>query len=171
VIEVPAEAITLAKHFEGFHRVPKSDPLRRARPYVCPAGYWTIGYGRLCSPNHPPITQDQAEDYLEEDLKRALNAALRCCPVLASEPSARLAAVVDFAFNLGTGRLEASTLRRRINQRNWVQAAGELRRWVHGAGRVLPGLVARREAEVQLFFRTATETARPLLRQMSCRPA
>ena len=48
MIEVPAAAIALAKQFEGFHRVPKFDPERRAHPYICPAGYWTIGFGHLC---------------------------------------------------------------------------------------------------------------------------
>ena len=58
------QAIELAKRFEGFHRVPKSDPLRRAHPYICPAGFWTIGYGHLCAPDHPPITEAEAEVYL-----------------------------------------------------------------------------------------------------------
>jgi lysozyme len=90
--------------------------------------------------------------YLTQDLQVALNAVLRYCPVLASEPEGRLAAIVDFTFNLGGGRLQTSTLRRRINQRDWAAAASELRRWVYGGGRVLPGLVLRREAEVQLLL-------------------
>jgi lysozyme len=80
-----------------------------------------------------------------------LNATLRYCPVLAAEPEGRLAAIVDFTFNLGAGRLQTSTLRRRINQQDWSSAALELRRWVYGGGRVLPGLVLRREAEIQLL--------------------
>jgi len=146
---VPQSAVDLAKRFEGFHRVPKADPMR-AHPYVCPAGYWTIGYGHLCDPAHPPITLAQAEAYLAADLVMALNATLRWCPVLATEPM-RLAAIVDFTFNLGAGRLQTSTLRRRINQRDWIAAAAELRRWVYGGGKVLPGLFARREAEVALL--------------------
>ena len=47
MIDVPKAAIELAKRFEGFHRIPRSDPLCRAHPYICPAGDWTIGYGRL----------------------------------------------------------------------------------------------------------------------------
>jgi len=149
VIAVPQAAIDLAKRFEGFHRVPRADPVR-AHPYVCPAGYWTIGYGRLCDPKNPPITEDEAERYLADDLMTALTATLRFYPVLATEPEERLAAIVDFTFNLGAGRLQTSTLRRRVNQRDWSGAATELRRWVHGGGKVLPGLVARREAEVML---------------------
>ena len=123
-----------------------------AVPYVCPAGFWTIGYGHLCAQDHPPITQDEAEAYLAQDLVKALNATLRYCPVLATEPEGRLAAIMDFTFNLGTGRLQTSTLRRRVNQRDWLGAALELRRWVYGGGVVLPGLVIRREAEVSLLF-------------------
>lgn len=151
MIAVPKTAIDLAKRFEGFHRVPKNDP-GRAYPYVCPAGYWTIGYGRLCDPKHPPITEAEAERYLAEDLTTALTATLRYCPVLATEPEGRLAAIVDFTFNLGAGRLQTSTLRRQVNQRDWMRVAQELRRWVYGGGRILPGLVARRDAEVALVF-------------------
>ena len=119
MIDMPPQAIELAKRFEGFHRVQKGDP-GRAYPYVCPAGYWTIGYGRLCDRDHPPITEAEAESYLGEDLRTALEGTLRHCPVLATEPEPRLAAIVDFTFNLGAGRLQTSTLRRRINERDWV---------------------------------------------------
>lgn len=146
MIAVPQAAIELAKRFEGFHRVPRADP-GRTHPYVCPAGYWTIGYGHLCDPKHPPITEAEAERYLADDLTTALTATLRYCPVLTTEPASRLAAIVDFTFNLGAGRLQTSTLRRRSNQRDWTGAATELRRWVYGGGKVLPGLVARRAAE------------------------
>ena len=152
--EMPKTAIELAKRFEGFHRVARADP-GRAQPYICPAGYWTIGYGHLCDPKHPPITEAEAEVYLARDLQTALVATLRHCPVLATEPEGRLAAIVDFTFNLGAGRLQTSTLRRRINQRDWTAACQELRRWVYGGGKVLPGLVTRREAEVALLLRNA----------------
>jgi lysozyme len=154
-MKVPQAAIELAKRFEGFHRVPKADPQRQAHPYVCPAGYWTIGYGHLCAPGHPPITEAEAEAYLARDLMTALNATLRYCPVLATEPDGRLAAIVDFTFNLGAGRLQTSTLRRRINQRDWPSTENELQHWVFGGGKVLPGLVARRSAEVALLLRDA----------------
>jgi len=151
VIDVPQAAIELAKRFEGFHRVPKNDP-DRAHPYICPAGYWTIGYGHLCDPKHPPITEAEAEIYLARDLQTAVIAALRYCPVLATEPEGRLAAIVDFTFNLGSGRLQTSTLRRRINQRDWRQAIDELRRWIYGGGRPLPGLIIRRNHEAILLL-------------------
>ncbi len=152
MIEVPQEAVNLAKQFEGFHRVPKFDPERRAHPYICPAGYWTIGFGHLCKPDHLPISEAEAEIYLEADLQSALKATLRYCPILVTEPENRLAAIVDFTFNLGAGRLQASTLRRRINQRDWNAAGQELRRWVHSGTKTLPGLVARRVAEIKLIL-------------------
>jgi lysozyme len=151
VIEVPKTAIELAKRFEGFHRMVRADP-GRAQPYICPAGYWTIGYGHLCDAKHPPITEAEAEVYLARDLQTALAATLRYCPVLATEPEGRLAAIVDFTFNLGVGRLQTSTLRRRVNQRDWFAAGQELRRWVYGGGRVLPGLITRRTAEIDLLL-------------------
>lgn len=152
VIEVPKTAIELAKRFEGFERKVTSGIEITAVPYICPAGYWTIGYGHLCDPKHPPITEAEAEVYLARDLQTALAATLRYCPVLATEPEQRLGAIVDFTFNLGAGRLQTSTLRRRINQRDWAAATSELRRWVYGGGRVMPGLVTRRKAEVTLVL-------------------
>ena len=154
MITVPQAAIELAKRFEGFHKVVRADP-GRAQPYICPAGYWTIGYGHLCDPKHPPITEAEAEIYLARDLQTALVATLRYCPVLATEPESRLAAIVDFTFNLGAGRLQTSTLRRRINQRDWSSAGQELRRWVYSGGKVLPGLVTRREAEAAWLLNAA----------------
>lgn len=151
VIEVPKTAIELAKRFEGFERKVRRGVEITAVPYICPAGFWTIGYGHLCDSKHPPITEAEAEAYLARDLQSALAATLRYCPALATEPESRLAAIVDFTFNLGAGRLQTSTLRRRINQRDWTAAATELRRWVYGGGKVLPGLVTRREAEVSLL--------------------
>jgi lysozyme len=148
VTGVPKTAIELAKRFEGFEKRVKRGTEIAAIPYVCPAGFWTIGYGHLCAQEHPPIMQDEAEAYLAQDLVKALSATLQYCPVLATESEGRLAAIVDFTFNLGAGRLQTSTLRRRINQQDWHNAAQELRRWVYGGGKVLPGLVARRQAEI-----------------------
>jgi lysozyme len=95
VIEIPQAAIELAKRFEGFHKVPKNDPQGCAYPYICPAGFWTIGYGHLCSEDHPPISEDEGEIYLTQDLQTALNATLRYCPVLATESEGRRGAAAD----------------------------------------------------------------------------
>ncbi len=151
VMTVPQAAVELAKRFEGFERKVNRGVEITAVPYICPAGFWTIGYGHLCDPKHPPITEAEAEVYLARDLQSALTATLRYCPVMATESEGRLAAIVDFTFNLGAGRLQTSTLRRRINQRDWAAAGQELGRWVYGSGKVLPGLVARRQAEIFLL--------------------
>lgn len=81
----------------------------------------------------------------------APTATLRCRPVLATEPVGRLGAIVDFMVNLGAGCLQTSMLRRQINQRDWVAAGQELRRWVYGSGKVLPGVVVRRQADAVLL--------------------
>jgi len=139
----------IAMQFEGF----------RPGPYRCPAGVPTIGYGatryetgKKVSLGDPPIDRDRAVALLRWEMGRSMSAALRHCPVLAlASHTAALAAIADFVFNLGPGRLQASTLRRRINQANWPEVKKELLRWVRGGGRVLPGLVARRTAEARLI--------------------
>ena len=141
-------ATTLCKEFEGF----------RSKSYLCPAGVETIGYGSTRYPDgrkvkldDPPITRNEAEEILRWQLEREfLPGVLRACPSLISHPQA-LNAVVDFAYNLGVGRLQTSTLRRRINQGDWEGAKEQLMRWVRGGGRVLPGLVRRRKAEAALL--------------------
>lgn len=134
---IPQLAINLAKACEGFSSV----------PYICPAGFWTIGYGHLCKKDHPKIDEAQGEAYLSSDMQAAYNAVGGFCPILLGESEARLAAVVDFTFNLGAGRLQTSTLRKRINEGTFDEAAYELKRWVYGGGKILPGLVRRREVE------------------------
>jgi lysozyme len=60
-------------------------------------------------------------------------------------------AIVDFVYNLGLGRLQTSTLKRKINQQDWEAAQEQLMLWTKGGGRVLPGLVKRRAAESALL--------------------
>jgi len=147
-IELAAE---LCRRFEGF----------RSKPYICPAGVPTIGYGstyyadgRKVTLNDPPMTEPAARELLNHELLVTYAPGVyRQCPGLAFAPPEKLAAIVDFTYNLGVGRLQASTLRRRINEGNWNEAIYELRRWNRGGGKVLPGLVARREAEVELIKR------------------
>jgi len=83
-------------------------------------------------------------------MSRCVNAAVRYCPVLLTKDE-KLGAIADFCYNLGSGRLKTSTLRRRINQRDWHEVVYELKRWVRGGGRVLPGLVRRRNMEAKFF--------------------
>lgn len=140
---IPAALPPLIRRFEGL----------RLRPYLCPAGVPTIGYGHTgpeVRMDSPPITRALADAWLLEDAGRACRAALALSPALAGQDD-RLAAVADFIFNLGAGRYKASTLRRRIAEGDWPEAAEQLGRWVWGGGRRLPGLVARREAERRLL--------------------
>src|SRR5574340_172849 len=149
---IPSIAIDISKRFEGFHRKVRRGTEITAVPYVCPAGFWTIGYGHLCTKNWLPITEDKGEILLMMDLTDAMYHTLRLCPCLVNESEGRLAAIVDFTFNLGATRLAASTLRRRINEGEWHSAADEIRRWVWGGGRKLPGLIIRREVEASLLL-------------------
>ena len=142
-LEIAAE---LCKRFEGF----------RSRPYLCPAGVATIGYGSVRYPDgsavtlfDAPITRERAAELLLSDLRRSrLPAVLQLCP--GADTPERIAALVDFAYNLGTGALRSSTLRKRVNAGSWEAVPVELRKWVRGGGRVLPGLVRRRDAEAAL---------------------
>lgn len=146
------EAVDIVKRWEGLAQVVQRRPMVTVAPYVCPAGYWTIGYGHLCTKDHATIDELEAERYLGQDLEIARAGVLRYCPALALEASYRLAAIVSWTFNLGIGRLQTSTLRRRINERDWGACAYELRRWVYAGGRILAGLVARREDEARLLL-------------------
>jgi lysozyme len=152
MIQIPAQAVDVVKRFEGLYRKVTFTPPIQVVPYLCPANFWTIGWGHLCAKDHPQIDEYQAEVYIQADLQGALTDTLVFCPVLASEPERRLAAIISFTFNLGATRLKSSTLRRRINERRWGEAAVELRKWVYGGGRKLPGLIARREVEALMVL-------------------
>lgn len=123
-------------------------PIVLAVPYVCPAGYWTIGYGILCKKDHPPITLAEGEQMLLDAVPSYISHALRLSPTLTGK---RLVAISDFIYNLGPTRYASSTLRRRVNEGDWPAARTEIRRWVFGGGKKLPGLVLRREAEAAML--------------------
>lgn len=119
-------------------------------PYLCPAGVWTVGWGST-GPDVVPgqeWTQEYADRRLESDAIKFAKGALMLCPLLRGSAHA---AIADFAYNLGLGKLRASTLRRKLNAGDTEGAARELGKWVRGGGRVLRGLVARRAAEAALL--------------------
>jgi lysozyme len=127
------------------------------KAYVCPAGIPTIGYGHTSGVKlGMTISKEEAERLLVQDMTIALNATLALCPILKTESPSKIAAIADFTFNLGAGRLKASTLRRRINAGEYEDVPYELSRWVKGLEKgvyvTLPGLVLRRQAEAQLWL-------------------
>ena len=141
-------ATALCKQFEGF----------RGKPYLCPAGIPTIGYGstyysdgKKVTLNDLPISEPEAAQLLLHELQYTyLPGVLRNCPILLTDEK-KCNAIVDFAYNLGTGRLQTSTLKRKINEQDWDASKEQLLLWNKGGGRVLPGLDKRRKAECQLL--------------------
>lgn len=148
VSEAVEIAAALCRPFEGL----------ALKPYICPAGYPTIGYGTVYKPDgskvtmeHPPIDKATAELWLVHELRHNyLVGVLNASPTLAFNARA-LGAMTDFAYNLGVSRYRSSTLRRRVEAGDWDGAKQELMKWVRGGGRVLPGLVRRRQAEAALL--------------------
>lgn len=144
-----AVAAALCRRFEGFHSL----------PYLCPAGVPTIGYGathyldgRRVTLKDAPISREAGERLLLKMIEQQyLPEVIRLCPVLIRETPDRLAAIIDFTFNLGAGNLRASTLRRRMNENDWEDVPAQLMRWNKAGGRVLRGLTIRRQAEVNLI--------------------
>lgn len=137
--------IELIKRFEGFS----------PKPYLCPAGYWTIGYGHVITAQdkdnyRDPITEAEAEALLKKDVFKAEKAVLRLIKVPLTD--GQFDALVDFVFNLGGGALQRSTLRAKLNRGEYLDAADEFLKWVWAGGRKLKGLVRRRIAERELFL-------------------
>ena len=149
-LELAAE---LCRRFEGY----------RAKPYLCPAGVPTIGYGstyysdgRKVALSDPAIDEPTARALLLRELLHTYApGTIRQCPnllVLAMQGDVKkLNAIVDFCYNLGVGRLQTSTLKRKINANDWVGAKEQLMLWTKGGGKVLPGLLKRRTAECALL--------------------
>lgn len=147
-------AAELCRRYEGF----------RSKPYLCPAGVATIGYGstayadgRRVTLADSPISEPAARALLMHELAHTYApGVIRLCPgllpmAILNDDWRTFCAIVDFAYNLGVGRLQTSTLRRKINAVDWVGAKAELLKWVRGGGRVLPGLVLRRKDEAGML--------------------
>lgn len=141
-------AAALCKQFEGY----------RGKPYLCPAGIPTIGYGstyyadgRKVILTDSPISEPEATELLLHELHHTfLPGVLRNCPILLTDER-KCNVIVDFCYNLGVGRLQTSTLKRKINAQDWDGAKEQLMLWTKGGGRVLPGLLKRRTAECALL--------------------
>lgn len=127
------------------------------KPYLCPAGVPTIGVGsteyedgRRVTLADPPITRERAMELLRWKLRNTYAPqTMRLCPT--ADTPGRVAALVDFAYNLGVGALRGSTLRRKVLEGAWTEVPDQLLRWNKAGGRVLPGLTRRRQAEAALL--------------------
>ena len=149
---------------------------KRSRPYLCPADIWTIGYGHVLyqeqirlpvvtdKPNvvirrkfslrpedNRVWTKQEIDDLFSKDVATFERGVLRLVPGCVGRQGS-FDALVSFAFNAGLGNLQRSTIRMKANRGDWEGAAEAFMAWTKGGGRVLPGLVRRREAEIALFL-------------------
>lgn len=124
----------------------------RLKAYQDGAGVWTIGYGSTLPIVHPgeTITEAQAEARLIDDMRVAVYVVNALVQVPLTQ--GQFDALVDFTFNLGQGTFRRSTLLAMVNRRDFDGAADQFGLWVHAGGKVEPGLVARRKAEMDMFM-------------------
>ncbi len=141
---ISQDCIDLVKRREGFSPT----------PYVCPAGKWTVGFGHTdgVTADTPRITEEEASEMLAKELTRFAVRVERL--VVRPLSQNQFDALVSFAYNVGMGNFASSTLLKKVNAGDMAGAADEFNRWVHGGGKVLPGLVRRRAAEKSLFMGT-----------------
>lgn len=138
--EIPDALVAHVKQYEGYRQV----------PYICPAGYPTVGYGhRIPSLTHPNVTEEEATALLLADLGEAQRKALLIVPGLSGM---RLAALTDLIYNVGSGpALRDSGTVRALREEDWATAAKKFRTWDKardpqtGQLKPLSGLTARRE--------------------------
>ena len=158
----------LMHKYEGF----------RNKPYLCPAHIWTIGYGHVLyqeqirlpvvrvPDKHTPIirkemplkpednrvwSKEEINELFRVDVESFERGVLRLVPGCVSRQGS-FDALVSISYNFGLGNLQRSTIRMRANRGDWEGAADAFRAWTKGGGKVLPGLVKRREAEIALFL-------------------
>ena len=148
------------------------------RPYLCPAHIWTIGYGHVLYQDQirlpmirvgdkpvPMIRKEmplkpednrvwskqEIDDLFSDDVASFERGVLRLVPGSAGRQGS-FDALVSFAYNAGLGNLQRSQIRVRANRDDWEGAAEAFKQWTKGGGKVLPGLVKRRDAEIALFL-------------------
>lgn len=154
-------AAQLVRTFEGL----------RLRPYLCPAGYWTIGYGcrflmdgTAVTANTPSLTAQQAERLVEHTLVQLVPVLRRLVHVPLTPQQE--GALLDWQFNLGTAAIAGSTLLHLLNAGQTAAAGAQLLHWdhMHRNGHLVrvPGLTRRRRAEWLLFTSTETGNAQPV---------
>jgi lysozyme len=150
----------------------------RNKPYLCPAHIWTIGYGhvlyqeqiklpmvRVEGKEIPMIrkemplkpednrvwSKEEIEKLFADDVASFERGVLRLVPGVVGKQGA-FDALISISFNFGLGNLQRSTIRMKANRGDWEGAAQAFMAWTKGGGKVLPGLVKRREAEIALFL-------------------
>ena len=157
-MKLSPEAIKVICHHEGI----------RYKPYRCPALLWTIGVGHVLYPDQGKMPVDQRDGYqlhpednrtfskdevdgiLRADLQRFERGVHLFCPVPLTQ--GMFDSLVSFSFNVGLGTLQRSTLRQKLLRSDKTGAAEELLKYTKGGGKVLPGLVKRRQDERALFL-------------------
>jgi lysozyme len=139
-MEYSLDGLHLTESFEGC----------RLQAYPDSVGVPTIGYGHTHGVAlGMTCTQDQAEQWLQQDIQVAAQAVNRMVTVTLTQPE--FDALVDFTFNLGTGSLQHSTLLRLLNAGDYKGAAAEFDKWDKAGGKVMAGLLRRRQSEEQMF--------------------
>jgi lysozyme len=139
--------LALIKHYEGF----------RSKPYRCPAGLWTIGYGHLINDGrnlsasyNRVFSIGEIDELLKRDLVRFEQGVLRYITMPLNQH--QFDALVSFSFNLGLGTLQRSTVRQKINRGDFKGAAKVLLQYNKAGGKVLKGLDLRRKDEARLTY-------------------
>lgn len=138
--KISPEGINMIKEFEGLE----------LEAYYCPAGVLTIGYGTTSEVEKgEKITEDEAEEFLREDLTQCENQLNKLVSVDLTQ--GQVDALVSFIYNLGAGNLKKSTLLEKLNKKDYDGAEEEFIKWNKVNGKVLKGLTRRREAEKKRF--------------------
>lgn len=121
--------------------------------YKCPANVWTIGYGHTGSEVHAglKITQEQADETLEHDLKKFCKGI--CSLIKVEVTQNQFDAIVCLTFNIGIGAFGGSTLLRLLNEKKYFEAAQQFDRWVYVGKKKSDGLIRRRKIEKDLFLK------------------
>ena len=139
-MKISAEGLALIKKFEGCE----------LEAYQDAVGVWTIGYGHIKGVKEGmTITKEQAEEMLLEELVEYENYVLEA--VNHQLDQCMFDALVSWTYNLGPSNLNASTMLKVLNAGDYDGVPEQIKRWNKAGGKVLTGLVRRREAEALLF--------------------